>query len=355
MSFLRVCKTIITVLLLSVAIVSSCSQKDTSYLQSNGNINSNAEKKRNMNGNLSYEPVDKTTAFSELKSYIIDWKFGRKDVPTKLDPVHVEEFIRSKVDRSLHPISFDRSRRVVDFYDLTKVLDHFDKLLDRKESAAKGFNQSIQIVMLLAQVGDANEKKKAADYYDYLVKHQLAHEDFEALTNAIDAFGMELNVNNLLTAMKSEFQKLQAKGKTDREADDQAEGINGLINNELPRAVGERELRTKILAMPKPEERIDQLCRTYLGWGEGEGIELMWWAARQLRRESREERSDIILKSLKSIAKEIEATDLDDEEKFSYRLRSARAVRFFGGTLSTKERFTLGQPAEGQIDVLNRE
>lgn len=308
-----------------------------------------------MNGNLSYQPVDKTTAFKELESYIIEWKYGRASVPTKLDPVHVEEFIHDRVKRSLHPASFNRSRRVVDFYDLTKVVSHFDKMLDRKEKDEREFNQSVECVMILAQVGNAEEQKKARDYYDYLVKSPLAKERFEELTNAVDAFGPELNTQTLSSTMTAEFQKLQAKAKTDREADDAAQNIDGLIHNELPRAIADRDLRSRVLALTNAEERIDQLCRVYLGWSDSETEELMWWAARQLRRESREGRSDMILKSLKNIAKEIEATDLEDEEKFAYRLRSARAVRFFGGTLSTKERYILAQPAEGQIDVLNRE
>lgn len=355
MSSVRVYKTGIAVLSLYVAILSGCSQSHVYSLSSNDNKTPISEKRRTMNGNLPYQPVDKATAFKELTSYIIEWKYGRKSVPGNLDPVHVEEFIRDKVNRSRQPAVFNRSRRVVDFYDLTKVLDHFEKMLDRKEKDSKEFNQSIECVMLIAQVGGADEKKRASDYYDYLVKHPLAEESFEELTNALDAFGPEVKTQTLASVMAAEFQKLKAKGKADREADDKAETIDGLIHNELPRTTADRDLRSRILGIPNVDERIDQLCRLYLGWGESETEELMWWAARHLRRESREGQTDLIIKSLKNIAKEIEATDLEDEEKFAYRLRSARGVRFFGGTLSTKERYTLAQPSEGQIDVLNRE
>jgi hypothetical protein len=308
-----------------------------------------------MNGTLSYQPVDKTTAIKELESFIVDWKYGRKSVPTKLHPEHIEEFINDRVKRSLHPASFNRSRRVVDFYDLTKALSHFEKILDRKEKDEREFNQSIECVMTLAQVGGTEEQKKARDYYDYLLRNPLAKNSFEELTDAVDAFGPELDTQTLSSTMTAEFQNLQGKVKTDKEADDAAQNIDGLIHNELPRAIADRDLRSRVLALPNTEDRIDQLCRVYLGWTESDTEELTWWAARQLRRQSREGRTDVILKSLKNITKEIQLTDFEEKEKFSYRLRSARAVRFFGGTLSTKERYILAQPDEGQIDVLNRE
>ena len=308
-----------------------------------------------MNGELPYKPVDEATAFKELKSYIIEWKFGRKAVPTLLDPIHVEKFIREKLDRSLHANSFQRARRVIDYYDLKSVLDHLEKMLDRKEDQPRQFAQSIEIVMTLAQVGNENNRGIAVNYFQFLVGHKLADEYFEQLAGAVDAFGSELKVDSLEKRLASEFEQLKAKGKTDRASDDEAENIDGILHNDLPKAVSQRNLREKIAANPDASKRIDELCRLYLGWSESEDLELTWWAARQLRAAARDGKNDLIIASLKSVSKEIEASDLSDEEKLSYRLRSARAVRFFGGVLSTKERFVLSQPDEGQIDVLFRE
>lgn len=333
----------------------ACSQAKITTAPKGQDIKRGGIERVKMNGELPYKPVDETTAFKELKSYVIEWKYGRKSVPTLLDPAHVEKFLREKLDRSLHANSFERARRVVDYYDLAGVLDHLDRMLDRKEGESRQFNQSIEIVMTLAQVGDEKFREKAVGYYQYLVGHKLAQEHYEQLTKAVDAFGPELNVQGLERSMTAEFDRLKAIGKSDRTADDEAENIDGILHNELPKVLAERDLRQRVVGMADPTKRIDELCRIYLGWSETEDLELMWWAARQLRKAARDGKNDLILTSLKSVAKEIDASDLSDEEKFSYRLRSARAVRYFDGTLSTKERFVLSQPDEGQVDVLYRE
>ncbi len=308
-----------------------------------------------MNGELPYKPVDEATAYKELKSYIIEWKYGRKSVPTLLDPVHVDKFLREKLDRSLHANAFERARRVVDYYDLITVIDHLEKMLDRGEKESRQFMQSVQLIMTLAQVGDDLTRAKAATYFQFLVGHKLASEHYEQMAMAVDAFGPELKVDGLQKKMSAEFDQLKAKGKTDRASDDEAEYIDGVLHNDLPKALSERDQRQRILSAQDVAKRIDETCRLYMGWSESEDLELRWWAARQLRAISREGKNEQIIASLKNVAKEIEASDLSDEEKFAYRLRSARAVRFFGGTLSTKERFVLSQPDEGQIDVLFRE
>lgn len=342
------------ILIISVA-CTSVHQISQTNGQERADVNRKAEELQVMSTVPPIQYVDRATAQRELQSYILDPRYGRRTVPTKLDPAHVEEFIRQRLDRKKPVPAFVRSRYVVDYYDLRSVLDHYEKMLDRTEKDSNEFDQSVQSIMILSIAGAEAHINKANDYFEYLVKHQLAPKSYEQLVEAVEVMGAGVNAKLLSDRMAASQRDLQPKIASDREADDEYQRIDQWLNSDLPRSLGDAKLRHQILTLPTPEERIEQFCRTYLGWGENDTIELMWWSARWLRSEARTSRTDLIFALIRKTLNEIEASDLPKEEKEPYEVRAVRAIRFFGGTLTPKERRFLERATSSQYDVLDRE
>lgn len=312
-------------------------------------------KGKKMSAELKYPTVDKITAFRQLDSYIFDIHYGRKSEPKNLDPVHVEEFIREKVDRTKEPQSFERTRNVVDIYDLATVVDHFTKLLVRDEKDERGILQSIQSVRLLAEQGDGNMQKKAFDYYEYLVKHPVSETAYEALVEAASSFSTSYSPATLLDTLKRQYPKLKEKGKTDYYIDGVAEQVFSLMNGRLPQLVDQINARNSILNIAKPEDRIAKLTAIYLSQDDLTSPELERWSARQLRRLSREGQTETIIAVIRKAATAIKAGGFKEEEEESFLLRAARAVRFFGGELSADEKALVAAGSEYQVDYLDRD
>ncbi len=299
--------------------------------------------------------VDKTTAQRELESYVLGGRYGRRTVPTLLNPADVEDFIRRKLDRGRPVTAFRRSRFAVDYYDLRSVLDHFEKMLRRSEKDSKEFGQSIEIISVLSAVGGEPQTRKAAEYFEYLVNHQLAPESYEQLIEAVEVMGPGVNSKSLANRMDASLKALQPKAASDAESDNEYQRIDQWLNNDLPRVEADGQYRQQVLALPTTQERVEQLCRIYLGWGEVDSIELSWWSARWLRNEARANRTDLIIAMLRKTLEEIETSDLPREEKEPYIVRAARAIKFFGVALLPREQRILDRAKTSQFDVLDRE
>jgi len=136
---------------------------------------------------------------------------------------------------------------------------------------------------------------------------------------------------------------------------DEYERVDQELNNNLPRAQSEAQLRRDILTIADPAVQLQRLARVYTGWDEADSTELTWWSARWLRRASRAGDIQPVSGALRSVLREIEASDLPRDEKAPYRTRILRAIRFLGGTLTDTERRFLERSASPQWDVLDRE
>ncbi|HSI88202.1 MAG TPA: hypothetical protein VK918_04045 [Pyrinomonadaceae bacterium] len=312
-------------------------------------------KGKKMDTVLNYPTVDKITAFKQLDSYIFDIHYGRKSEPKNLDPAHVEEFIREKIDRSKEPQSFERARNVVDIYDLAAVIDHFDKLLDRSEKDERAVLQSIQSVRLLAEQGDDPTERKAFDYYEYLVKHPASEPPYEPHVEAANSFTRHYSPATLQEVLKREYPKLKEKGKTDYYIDGVAEQVFSLLNGRLPQLVDQINARNSILNIGDLQERIAKLVAIYLGQDDLTSPELERWSAKQLRRLAREGQTEAIISVFRKAADSIKAGGYKEEEAESFLLRAARAVRFFGGELTPEEKALVDEGSEYQIDYLDRD
>lgn len=311
-----------------------------------------------MSEEKNYPTMDKETAQKELESFIFDISYGRKVEPRNLDPADVEEFLRQRLDRSKEPPSFERARQVVDFYDLTPVIDHFEKMLTRSEKDARELLQSVEAVRVLAEQGDAGQQKKALEYHDYLVKNPFAEREFKALTEAVDSF-QTFSPNALTEAMKKQYPILKERGKDHIKGNSEAMFIDGLAeeiytlqNSRVPQLLGVLEARRAILNTTSPSEKTEKLTMVYL---EQMPVSSPRWAARQLRREVREGKTGSVIDSLRKSFKAVKAEKYEKEEETSFLLSASRAVRFFGAELKDEEKNLIEHGEIYQIDFLDRD
>lgn len=311
--------------------------------------------RKKMSEELGYPTVDEIKANSQLESFVFDIKHGRKVEPRNLDPKHVEEFVRKKIDRSREPLSFGRTRTVIDFYDLAVVKDHFEKLLQRGEKDEQQILQSLESVRIIAEQGSENDRRNAFGYYEYLVNHPASLEQFEEFTKAVDSFGPEYSGAKLSDAMKKQYAILKEKGKTNEFIDGQAEQLFSLINGRLPQMVEQISARGRVMAIDKPDQKIRKLVMIYLGIDTLTSQDWEKWSARQLRKIAREGDPKQVIAVFRASYDAIKSAGFEKEDDESRRLRVARAIRYFGGELNEEEKAMVAAGSEFQVDYLDRD
>lgn len=348
-----------TVLLLFVILLLGCGSPNA--LSQNKKAGKDAQKtgrdsgRKKMSEELGYPTVDEGKANSQLESYVFEIRHGRKVEPRNLDPKHVEEFTRKKIDRTREPASFARIRSVIDFYDLAVIKDHFEKLLQRGEKDENQVLQSLESVRIIAEQGSDNDRKNAFGYYEYLVGLPASVDQFEEFTRAADSFGPEYSGAKLTEAMKKQYAVLKEKGKSNEFLDGEAEQLFSLINGRLPQMVEMIGARSRVLAIDRPEERMRKLVMIYLGIDTLTGQDFERWSARQLRRMAREGDPKQVVAVFRGSYDAIKSAGFEKEDDESRRLRVARAIRFFGGELNEEEKARVAEGSEHQVDYLDRD
>jgi hypothetical protein len=270
-------------------------------------------------------------------------------------PVLVESFLRQRLNRRQDAPAFARARRLVDYYDLRSVSDHFRNFLDRKETSAVEFEQSCHCVTVLADAAEPNLNQEANHYFDYLVKHRLAVERYDAVLEVLETLEAKADPQPLADRWAREMKELEVRAKTDLEADNQYQRLDQYLNNELPRVLETNQLRYRILALPDPAQRIDELVRYYLGWERDSTTEMYWWSARWLRREYQSPNAELVLQTLRQRIAEIEAAKIPAAERVFPKVRTLHALQFLGVELTPGEQRYLARPDAKQIDILYRE
>jgi hypothetical protein len=297
--------------------------------------------------------VNHAEAEKKLESYVFGGKYGPVWMPTDLNPADVEGFVRRRLDRTKSVDAFSRTRHLVDYYELRSVRDHFERMLTRNEHTPREVAQSLQAIIILTELGDGRQSENISEYFRYLAQRPRAPESYSELVQALEVVGTEDDAKFLMGRITTSQKSLEPRTLADSEAADEYQRNDDLLNDDIPRVMADRQMRDRIMNIREPNTRIKELCRIYLGWGENDNIELTWWSARWIRRESRDGRAQVVVMTLRKVEKEIDESDLPGEEKAAYAIRAAHAIRFLGGELTPKEKGVL-QAGSSQIDVLDR-
>jgi hypothetical protein len=306
----------------------------------------------------------------QLAKFVFDPdRYTADVVPRRLSPAEVAQFVKARIDRSTRFPAATQVEKAVDFYDAQEAGETLRTLLDRREVDQEDLRRSLVFTRTLAKAGTPADRDFAKDYYLYLVRRGDSLPLLEDLVSLCEALGPGDNANPLHERIAERIKILESKPVGDSAAQWELAKLQELDSLTLTRAEKANTVKSGLLKDANRVRRLDELVRTYLGL-EGPYPEVLQpWAARQLRREvwaaqppeqvtrtdDRTRREEVIQAFARAAASLPQDSQLSDEEKTFGRVRALRAMAFFGGKLSEKDRQFLKAHGPGQVDVLANE
>jgi hypothetical protein len=273
------------------------------------------------------------TAKKLLAHYLFEDGPYRVDIiPKRVDPAFADKYIRDNVAPEAEPAVCRHARQFIDFYELRQTLPHFRDFLKKAESDGPAFSRSLQIVMLLGEVGAEDAWKLADDYFqNQLLTVPLARQWLPGLLRCWAALGPKSSLSKLeeLFTIEVDFrQKTRDRGD---EGELNYQRLRAVYANDLPRAKRAVEYRGKVEQM-KDDARLKALIDNYARLDSYPPEYLNDWSARMLRRaaaESDETRDKIIKLMRERIEVTRKAKTADQETKAFAKRRLLRAIEFF--------------------------
>ncbi len=313
-------------------------------------------------------PSAEKTSIPELEKFIFRTDiFESAIVPRKLAPEKVAEFLLEKVDANTNLKAFIQVEKVAVFYETFEVAGKFRQFLSKKEAGAEDVRRSTVITRIIARVGEPADVDFARDYYKHLVGRAEGQAEFEELILLYDALGTDAAV--LHQKIKTTLASLETKKESDEIARVQYLELAGTVTNKLKRAEKAQLVKARILDMADRKKRVEAEIKAYLTIEYGYTEYLESWSAARLRRETwaaqpaeqikRTENAQLkadVAKLLDDLLKKLDdVPDLEPDEKEFAKIRTLRAIKFFGGKISDAEEEFLKQHKNEQIDILANE
>jgi hypothetical protein len=274
-----------------------------------------------------------------LDHFILEHGPYRVDiVPKRCDPDFVDRYLREKVKMDAEPPVFIASRRVVDWYDLRRTLPHFEAALGGEGDGA-GFYRSLEVVAMLAQVGDAEAWKHANDHFqNKLLTNRLADEYMGPLVRVWATLGPAAPVGALekrLTELVSFREK--AAGTSD-DGFISHQRARAVLDNDLPRAKMAVEHRAKVEKLTG-DAQLAALIDNYARLDDYPPEYLNTWSARMLRKaaEHPEQRVRIVKLMSERIDTAAKDREVDSDLRGYVKRRLLRAIEYFDAARLTEE------------------
>ncbi len=285
-------------------------------------------------------------------------QFAKEAIPRRLQPGDVATFLMTRLDASTSLGAFQQAEKLVDFYDLNEVAAYLRRFLDGREAGPDQRKRSIVLARTIARSGAPEDRRFAAGYLNFLVQKATAAE-MPGLVSIYEALGPEGDAQPLRAAAGG----LLSAGQSPTEA----RNLQNLLNMTIPRAEQANTMKSRILAIPGRQQRIDGEVKVYLALLVGYPEYLPAWAARRLRRETwgdspaeqsvrnpDRRRSTEVAEAFRRVIPVVETNKaFDDHVKSLKRVTCLRAIDFFGGTLSTAEYKEMHADPARQFDVLS--
>lgn len=295
-------------------------------------------------------PQSKTVAM-KVREYL--WSMepvNYGDVSAQMDRELVSRFVGFEMP-GLPPERFRRVRILADLYNLVENLEYIELLLNKSESTPSEVVRSVYCAIILREIGNENQKKIAAQYYEYLVRHPKAETKLDTLVEALAALGNDVGPNSLISRMEREARSLAAKEPVEPEAGPEARYIAGLLDNEFFIINGSNKARERFSRIASIDERLTELIRAYLLLTDDEGGEYFaLWNHQQIRRIAESEGNEKVVEAFRSVLSSLGRLDAEDE--LFCRIRAYNAIEFFHGEPTESEAELLERSRDRQVDPL---
>jgi len=316
-------------------------------------------------------PDSKTPpSIPELERFIFEHDEYRSDVvPRKLSPSEVAKFLLGRIEKKSELRVFVQTEKVADFYDIYEIVEKFKQFLDKTESSAEDNQRSIVITRIIALVGSKDDIEFAKQYSKHLIQRADTIAEFEDLILLQNVFGPDADSAALRQKIQAKIASLEPQKDSNNQASLQYLKFNETISNKLTRVEKAQQVKSNILTIADRKKRIEEEIKAYLTIEYGFIEYLQPWATRRIKRETwatqpaeqikrtdNQPLKEDVIKSLRSFLEKLpKIPDLDSDEKEFAKIRSLRAIKFFGGKISAAEENSLRQHKGKQLDILSNE
>lgn len=298
-------------------------------------------------GRTDYKP--EPVARAALRHFIDDFDPRLDSLPKRIEPALVERVLHEEVQRG-RPAS-DRAGRMVelaDFYGTSGIVADWLAQLDRTEKTDDALQSSLQFIAAAGLFGDREQQAAARSYYHHVLSLPFAEAHMADLLTCYASLAPAETPGLTLGRIDGILAALRPRADADYAAGVSYRTIDNLRSNTVPRIENGLALAAEILAAADPTARVARLVEVYLGFDERYHEIVFPRAVRQLLREAREGRAQLLVTQLRASLHKLAGRPAEE----AWRARAVHAIEFFGGALSPEEQSAV-RPENKRYDILS--
>jgi len=300
----------------------------------------------------------------ELEAYVFiadPYQAGRP--PRGLKAKEVGRYLAVMIDKATPLRVVEYAQTVAMFYDASEVVAPYRKLLDKSEKTPDDVRRSTIFARLVASLGTDADAAAATTYFTYLcTKAESQYELFD-LVELYMALSTTADPKPLADRLAARIAQLLPKVKVDDSVRLEYLKLSEAVTAMLASAQAAKKEQASILNMTDRTARLRALVELYVGITGG-GRDLRPWAAARLRRETWSDKppefivrvdkpahTRAVITALRAMLPVYAKREDPDEQTFM-KVRTLRAIQYFGGALSGAEAKYVKVNAQGQSDPL---
>jgi hypothetical protein len=302
----------------------------------------------------------------ELENYVFTadpYRSGRP--PRGLKAKDVGTYLAVMIDKATPLRVVDYAEDAAMFYDASEVVAPFRKLLDKTEKTSDDVRRSIALARMVAALGSDADAAAAATYFVYLCGRAESQFELLELVELFMALPTTADPKPLADRLAARIAVLAPNVKTDPSVRLEYLKLTEAVTASFESAKFSKKEQASILTTMDRAARLKALIELYVGISSG-GRDLLHWAAGRLRRETwaqapaeflvrvdKPAHTRTVITALRAMLPAYAQRE-PDEQTFM-KLRTLRAIAYFGGALSGAEKKFLAANVNGQSDPLANE
>lgn len=282
-----------------------------------------------------YKPDDQ--ARRQIGTVVFHDRHGDEEllVPTRVNPDLAKEFLDQHVGAGLKWEPLWRCADLTRFYVQTEVLPNFEKLLNKSARSPEDLLKTVECIRLLGDLGSDAQRESAVPFFEYALDHESAGQVMNHVLQCVFHLSDLLRREDVDARLQKRIQSAE-RGPRRRTRDTDPAELQAQRTLALPILFNAGAERVRILQEADDLRRATELARTYLGVTDVGGIDWPTWAAFAIMGEVQRSSDANVVAGLQAALEEIPE---GEDERFvrQARARSARAIGFFGGSLTRQQ------------------
>ncbi|HWL95381.1 MAG TPA: hypothetical protein VNT79_17815 [Phycisphaerae bacterium] len=257
-------------------------------------------------------------------------------VPPRVKTSVVQDFVEKVLQPSLKVERLQRLADVARFYVLRPSVARFMQLANRRERDANEYYRSIEVLRLAGDIGNAQEEKTAAEYYDYMLNQPRFPKAASQLVICFFHLSSALE-KGVADRLRKHLQSIHPGPGEPGGPSDEYTDYETLSESILPVVAHAKKHRERVLTEKDPQRRASLLARAYLGIDDPGGIDWPRWASYELMAELQRSSDKNAVAALRDALSVVDPKTEPAEYVDLARSRATRAIAFFGGQLTEEE------------------